>query len=269
MAAILSLFLIITFSILITRIATVALTHTGLSRESARFQARSAFTGVGFTTDESERVVNHPVRRRVLLALMLLGNAGIVSAMSSLILTFVSVQGTTSRTLAVVAIVTGVAFLWTLAQSQWVDRHLERLIDRALRRYTKLDVKDYASLLALSGGYRVGEMRVEPDDWLADRSLADSRLREEGVVVLGIRRPSGEFLGAPQSDTVIRPQDVLVLYGRNEDMAEIDARHKGIGGELRHAEAVAEQEAVVREQSAADPERQASGSDEKPDERSG
>jgi len=89
MVSIFSLLLIISLSILITRIATIALLHTGLSRESARFQARSAFTGVGFTTAESEKVVNHPVRRRILLLLMLLGNAGVATAMSSLILTFI------------------------------------------------------------------------------------------------------------------------------------------------------------------------------------
>ena len=50
MVSILTLLLVMTLSILLTRVATVALTHTGLSRESAKFQARSAFTGVGFTT---------------------------------------------------------------------------------------------------------------------------------------------------------------------------------------------------------------------------
>ena len=67
MIAIFSLLLVLVLSLLITRIATIALTYTGLSRQSAKFQARSAFTGVGFTTSESEKVVNHPVRRRVLL----------------------------------------------------------------------------------------------------------------------------------------------------------------------------------------------------------
>ena len=86
MLSILTLLMVLTFSILVTRIASVALTHTGLSRESAKFQARSAFTGVGFTTSESEKVVNHPVRRRILLLLMLLGNAGIVTAVSTLII---------------------------------------------------------------------------------------------------------------------------------------------------------------------------------------
>ena len=53
MAGIISVILILVVSILITRVAAVALTHTGLSKESSKFQARSAFTGVGFTTNES------------------------------------------------------------------------------------------------------------------------------------------------------------------------------------------------------------------------
>ena len=54
-------------SLVITRIATTALSLTGLSWEAAKFQARSAFTGTGFTTSEAERVVDHPVRRRVIV----------------------------------------------------------------------------------------------------------------------------------------------------------------------------------------------------------
>lgn len=90
MIAIFSLLVVLILSLLITRIATVALTLTGLSRESARFQARSAFTGVGFATHEAENVVNHPVRRRILMLLMLLGNAGIVTVIASMILAFVN-----------------------------------------------------------------------------------------------------------------------------------------------------------------------------------
>ena len=89
MLSIVSLLLVIFLSILITRIGTIALTHTGLTRQSAKFQARSTFSGAGFTTSESEMVVNHPVRRKIVMILILIGNAGIVAAMSSLILTFV------------------------------------------------------------------------------------------------------------------------------------------------------------------------------------
>lgn len=88
MIAIISLLMVVFLSILITRIATIALTHTGLTRESAKFQARSAFSGAGFTTEESEMVVSHPVRRKIVMVLILIGNAGILAAISSLILTF-------------------------------------------------------------------------------------------------------------------------------------------------------------------------------------
>src|SRR5919108_324765 len=88
MYAIGSLLVVIAIGLLVTRIATVMLIATGLSRETARFQARSAFTGSGFTTSEAEAVVSHPVRRRIVATLMLLGNAGIVTVVGSLVLGF-------------------------------------------------------------------------------------------------------------------------------------------------------------------------------------
>lgn len=51
-------------SLQLTRIATGVLIATGVPPTSTAFQARSAFSGAGFTTTESENVVNHPVRRQ-------------------------------------------------------------------------------------------------------------------------------------------------------------------------------------------------------------
>jgi hypothetical protein len=246
MIAIASLLLIITVSILITRVATIALTHTGLSRETARFQARSAFTGAGFTTQESEGVTNHPVRRRIIMVLMLLGNAGIVTAVSSLILTFVHQGGSTSLTLKVVFLVLGLMVMWRLAMSQWVDQRLSHLIDWALKRYTDLDVRDYASVMHLAGDYRLVELNVRPEDWLAQKTLAESQLRDEGIVVLGIERPDGTYLGAPKGRTQILPEDILLLYGRISTLESLDQRHKDNSGDRAHQEAVAEQKQVIK-----------------------
>ncbi len=79
MAAVVSLIVVVTLGLLITRVATVALTMTGMSLDHARFQARSAFTGTGFTTSETEAIVTHPARRRIVMTLMLLSGAGAVS----------------------------------------------------------------------------------------------------------------------------------------------------------------------------------------------
>lgn len=252
MTAIVSLLLVVTVSILITRIATVSLTLTGLSREAARFQARSALSGTGFTTSEAENVVNHPVRRRIILLLMLLGNAGIVTAMSALILGFVGQQGGTPAWMRIGLLVAGVSALWTLAQSQWVDQRLSRLIEWALRRYSRLDVRDYTSLMHLGGEYRIGELEVQETDWIANKTLAESRLRAEGVLVLGIDRRNGDYLGAPKPDRKILPGDVLLIYGRVAALERLDCRQAGPSGAAEHEEAVAEERRHVAEESSRD-----------------
>lgn len=121
MLAIISLLIILALSILITRIATLALVHTGLSRDVARLQSRSAFTGVGFTTCESEAIVKHPVRRRILSILMLLGNVGFISTVSTLIIGFVGSQPA-SLWLRLTVLCGGIVVLWLLSISSLVDR---------------------------------------------------------------------------------------------------------------------------------------------------
>lgn len=254
MFAIISLLLVVLISIIITRIASVALTHTGMSRESARFQARSAFTGAGFTTNESEMVVNHPIRRRIVLFLMLLGNAGIVTAVSSLILTFVRQDqaGGGSLTMKIVILVAGLTLLWVLAMSRWVDRHISNLIDKFLNRYTQLDVTDYASILHLAGDYRLAELLVKPDDWLDGKSMLEAQLKDEGVIVLGIDRSNGKYVGTPMGGTRVYAGDTLVLYGRTKDLREIDRREKGLTGDIKHYYATQEQQKVEKVQSRED-----------------
>jgi hypothetical protein len=248
MLSILTLLMVLTFSILVTRIASVALTHTGLSRESAKFQARSAFTGVGFTTSESEKVVNHPVRRRILLLLMLLGNAGIVTAVSTLIISFVNFEGTIALFWRIALLITGIVALWSVAASRWVDQRLSKLINRMLKRYTSLNVKDFAGLLHLAGEYQVTEMQVREADWLAGRNLKEADLRREGVLVLGINKPDGRFAGAPEADTQIEAHDTLILYGRVDSLQNLDKRKRGFRGDIEHTRKVAEQREVAREE---------------------
>jgi hypothetical protein len=251
MVAIISLLIILVVSILVTRIATIALTHTGLSRQTAKFQARSAFTGVGFTTSESEKIVNHPVRRRILLILMLLGNAGIVSAVASLILGLV--QGNQANLFwRVFALLTGVVVLWLLAGSKWVDRRVSGVISRLLSRHTDLAIRDYEAILHVSGDYTIHDLAVERADWLAGHSLKELRLRDEGVQVLGITRPDGTYLGVPGGDTVVQPNDSLLLYGRDGALRNLDQRERGQAGEEQHEQSVRDHRSRQQEESSQD-----------------
>lgn len=241
MVAIISLLFVVFFSILITRIGAIALIHTGLNRESARFQARSAFSGAGFTTKESEMVVSHPVRRKIVMILILIGNAGIVAAISSLILTFVRQGQASSLTLRIVILVTGILLLWGLANSKWVDRHLSSIVERLLKKYTKLNVKDYASLLHLTDDFRLVELRVRKNDWVDGKKISETRLRDEGINLLGIRKPDGSYIGNPSADMRLVHKDCLVLYGAIEAIENLDLRKTGFFGDIEHSNAVKKQ----------------------------
>lgn len=237
MLAIGSLLAIITISIIITRVATVMLTATGLSRDIARFQARSAFSGAGFTTNESESVVNHPVRRRIVLQLMLLGAAGVVTSLTSLLLSFTNAnEGETANRLLV--LVGGLVALRLFAGSQLVDRALTRLTEWALRHYTSLNVRDYDKLLHISDDFTVAEVEPRQGDWLAGRRLDELRLRDEGVIVLGIYRRNGDYVGVPVGSTKVLPGDRLVVYGEDDVVIGLAERPAGGAGDAAHEQAV-------------------------------
>ncbi len=238
---IVALLTILTLSLIITRIATVALTMTGLSREAARFQARSAFTGTGFTTKETEDVVNHPVRRRIIMALMTIHNAGLLTIALSLILSFAESGTGTDRLYRLLWLIGGIVVLWLLARSKRIERIMGHGIEWALRRWTELDVRDYAGLLRLSGDYTVTEQYVREGDWVEGKRLRDCSLLEEGIVVLGIIRADGSYLGSPKGDTEVFGGDTLVLYGRMEKLRALDRRRAGAPGDLAHDESVAEE----------------------------
>lgn len=245
MFAILSLLLVLALSLLITRVAAVALMHTGMSAQSARFQARSAFSGVGFTTDEAEQVVNHPVRRRIVAWLMLFGNVGLVTAISSLLLSASAIERG-SGLHGVAVLVGGVAALLWFSSSAWVDRRMSWAISWALRHWTTIDARDYARLLHVREDYGISELQVEPGDWLDGKTLRQSRLAGEGVIVLGMECPGDYYLGAPGPDTPMRAGDVLVLYGRTPRIAELDHRTTGAAGDRAHSAARREREEIAR-----------------------
>lgn len=235
--AVLPVFVVVLLSMVVGRVATMALTLTGMSREAARFQARSALTGSGFTTTESESIVNHPVRRRIVMTLMLVGSAGIVTVIGSIAIgaARTSAGRGDNQAIALLILVAGIVTLLWLMSRKPVDRALSRVIRAGLRRYTDLEVRDFESLLEIHGGYAVSELLIQPEDWICDHTLAELRLNDEGVLVLGVQRRNGGYDGAPTGTTQVRAGDNLLLYGHRNRIAELDQRVRGPAGDAAHA----------------------------------
>ncbi len=239
---------VLALSLVLTRVATVALAMTGLSHEVARFQARSAFTGTGFTTREAENIVDHPVRRKIIGMLMIIRSAGLVTIVLSLILSLTGLNEEGEILVRLAWLVGGVLVLWILAGSKMLERYIGIVIEWALTRFTDLDTRDYASLLRLSGEYSVMEVRIKENDWLAERALKECRLRDEGISVLGIVRENGNYVGVPTGDTKLHPGDTAILYGRGGHLRSLDKRQKDISGNQAHEEATDSQKKHMAKQ---------------------
>ena len=264
MIAVYSTLTVFTLSLVFIRIATVGLSMTGVSKDLAQFQAISAFTGAGFTTRESEDIVNHPVRRRIATHLMLLGHVGVVVAIPSVILSFLNTGGSddwrSQLSIRVGVLLGGLLLLLIIANSRYLERFMWEVTKWALRQFGRVQIHDYTRLLRVGKDYVVSELQVHQGDWLVGHTLEELRLSSEGVLVLGIEKPNDEYVGTPRGHTRLAVGDCLILYGQHESLLDLDERREGIEGNIRHLLAVTQQldirEANIKQQSESQDDRQ-------------
>lgn len=215
---IMTLVIIAAVSLVIVRVGAMALRMTGMSEQAANFQALSGFFGVGFTTHEAEMIVSHPVRRRIMAHLIIVGNIGITGAVAALVVTFVNTeQKSEASSLAAAGVIaSSLLVLWLLFGTKLMRPALDRVIRYTLEKSGAVRAMDYDLLLRASSGYTVMEFEVDPGNALVGRTLEELSLGRRGVLVLGVQRDAGEgggYVGTPDRTTRILAGDVLTLYG--------------------------------------------------------
>ncbi len=229
MVAIVSLLVIAMVSLLAVRAGSTALMMTGLSWDTASFQSYSAFFGVGFTTREAELVVNHPVRRRIIRDLILAGNIGITSAAATLIATMVQNSSGFRPLLIVGGLVVGLALLLYLTRVSWIERAIDKVIQRTLAQTGLVRVMDYELLLRIQHGYVISEMEILSDSAIANQSLRQSRPWDKGVVILSVKTDGKDALGIPNANTVLRVGDVVTVYGEEHHIHKLFNKTEEVG----------------------------------------
>jgi hypothetical protein len=213
-------------SLLITRGATGALIATGMPPEIAAFQARSAFTGAGFTTGEAENVVNHPARRQVVSWTMFVGNLGVPTLVVTVLVGLLAPgPGTTPD--RVLELVIGLAVLAVLAFTPPVSRFFvwlgQRTIGPVLERAFSGAPQQ---LLQLGDDYRVAT--VELSHKLPIRSIRGLQQALPDVTVLGVR-PKGQpgvFVTGPPVDIELKSGDAVVVLADQESLDSLTV-HSG------------------------------------------
>ncbi|WP_419910179.1 hypothetical protein [Hoeflea sp.] len=222
MAAALTIAILLALSVSLVRIGAVAMRLTGLPEDIARFQCVSALTGTGFTTHEAEMIANYPIRRRIVVVLMVLGNLGLISIASTFIVAFVR-TGPDMQHIAVQAAIlaAAIAVTFMVLSNRALDRGMCALIGHILLRTTSLGEMGYHRILQLGKDLSIAE-----HEYFGPETPREAlKLRGENLLAV---RPAGSWqTTAASSVAVVRPGDTLILCGD-------EAAHEALSRELGH-----------------------------------
>ena len=217
MGAALSIFVLLSVSVFIMRIASVALRLTGMAEDSARFQALSAFTGTGFTTSEAEVIVNYPLRRRIISLLMIIGNMGLVTVFATFVVSLISTDGEVEAVVQQVVWLIGMLILfWFFMLNSYVDKVICSVISRVLQSKTLLGRRHFHRMLQIGNGYSICEHRISHASKQRGYSVTQNELNHLGLTILAVRTSDGTISSDYSSSENLKTGDVLVLYGYDE-----------------------------------------------------
>lgn len=190
---------------------------TGMSIEKARFQVVSLLTSTGYTTKESESIAQHPTRRKLASALMIISYVSTLTFISLLVnMLSKSLLNTKSIIAIVISIVSIVIFLKSsLLES--IERVIEHLVEKsALWKKTN---SRYLSFITKHKGYSIGEVYLCENSDLIGKSIIDSGLNYIEIKVLNVDK-GYEFINFPSADYVFQENDKLTVYGNSNNIKQ-------------------------------------------------
>ncbi len=230
MIAIISLLLVIYLLLLITKIASIILIHTGLPENIARFQARSAVTGCGFTTSESEDIVNNLVRRKVISNLMLVGNVGLIASTSSFLISMFQLkteQYAYEIFYRAAILLGGLAVFWMFSKSRIFERMVIRMFESVNRLPMRWNRGHMNALTNLDVHFLVAEVYLFHGAELIGKRVDFIPSAAPDLILLGINRNSSgaHYIGTPEPGMIFKENDTIVLYGKKDTIAEFAGQY--------------------------------------------
>jgi hypothetical protein len=232
----LALFLmVLVVSFIIVRIGAIAFQLTGLEWSMAKFQAISCFTSTGFTTKEAEQIAANPQRRRIASTLMVLGHAGLVTMIATLVNSLRAQEVMEQKFLKpilrldlppvlvqlihLLILIAGVYLIYKFFTNTIIAKKMTDILrKRVIKRKSTKPISS-EELLVATGGYGVATVRIREDHPILGKPLSESGLRKEDISVLAILRNS-ETMPNPKPDMKILKGDELICFGKLEHIRD-------------------------------------------------
>jgi len=199
--------------IIIVRIGAVALILTGISSEKAHFQALSAFTGTGFTTKESEKIINNKIRRRIIAFLIIFGNGGLITLFVTATTTF-SLSNKDFILQKAIYLAVGIALLYFLMKFSPLKNKIDNIIAYFIEKNSWFE--DDATIiekLHIGDGYTVERIILKENSKFIGKTVLQVNKELDEKLIIGIERYE-KWIALPQDDIVLDLHDIIVVYAK-------------------------------------------------------
>jgi len=206
-------------SFIVVRIGGFALQLTGIEPDVARFQALSAFSGTGFTTTEAERVVQHRTRRRIVTILIILGNAGLVTIIATLVASFTQVSGYSWFFIRLAIIIVSILVLYRLIIASRVANRVLDWVRKPLMNRILREAPVTEEVFRIGKDWGVHLVMIKEKSKNIGLSLADV-IAEGDIEILAIDR-AGVSLTQPDRGEKIEEGDRLLIYGNRKSVGRL------------------------------------------------
>ena len=197
----------------VIEISVILLQITGLDKKIARFQVISMLTRTGYTSDESNLIIKHPVRRRLSAFLILFGSfslAVIISAITNLLSGNIHFPE-----LIIVNTILLVIFL--LGKTGYLQKLLKKKFQAKVQKYLDISELPVREVLYLQQEDIVTKVTVNKEHKLINQKVNRLEEGESDFKLLFIIRGKVTIRKNMYNET-IHAGDVLVLYGNKNEI---------------------------------------------------
>lgn len=222
-SVILFILFIIVF-VTISDIITILFRLTGLTEEKARFQVVSLLTNSGFTTQESEVIVNSKIRRKLAKATMLFGYAFTVTIVSTVVNVFLTLNKEQLHSFVLVLpfIILGIVFFYFFRRNPFIKSKFDHLIENIGNRIMFGKNSNPVVLLDDYGHMVVAQIFIHKVPHILNEvPLSQSGLKENyNILVMMIKGANGQAKPS-NGDTIIHPKDIIIVLGTKQQIKHI------------------------------------------------
>ncbi|OOE14003.1 TrkA C-terminal domain-containing protein [Fictibacillus arsenicus] len=211
------LFTLIYFTIIavVIEINVVLFTLTGLKKEIARFQVISMFTATGFTTGESELILEHPIRRRLSTFLILFGVFSLAVVISSIS----NMLSDEFRSIELGIITLVLIGLYLILITPKFKSYLEKSFEGHLEKQYNLADLPLREVMYFDEDDVVIELPIHKNSSVIGKKLKNVIEMEDDMLVLFIKR-GDVTLRKDSYTTEIQEGDMIFLYGNKNSLTK-------------------------------------------------